>query len=89
MRGIVFTADGVEITDDLSVRDPGPKEVKVRIVAAGVCHSDLSVIDGTIPFPPPVVLGPEGADLPGLQHRAPHVVSAFAREHRHPIHLQR
>ena len=63
MRGIVFTADGVEITDDLSVRDPGPKEVKVRIVAAGVCHSDLSVIDGTIPFPPPVVLGHEGAGV--------------------------
>ncbi len=63
MRGIVFTADGVEVTDDLSVRDPGPKEVAVRVHAAGVCHSDLSVIDGTIPFPPPVVLGHEGAGV--------------------------
>ena len=35
----------------------------MRIGAAGVCHSDLSVIDGTIPFPPPVVLGHEGAGV--------------------------
>jgi len=63
MRGIVFTSAGVEVTDELEVRDPGPKEVRVRIGAAGVCHSDLSVIDGTIPFPPPVVLGHEGAGV--------------------------
>jgi S-(hydroxymethyl)glutathione dehydrogenase/alcohol dehydrogenase len=35
----------------------------VRIQAAGVCHSDLSVIDGTIPFPAPAVLGHEGAGV--------------------------
>lgn len=35
----------------------------VAIAAAGLCHSDLSVIDGTIPFPPPVVLGHEGAGV--------------------------
>ena len=29
----------------------------------GVCHSDVSVIDGTIPFPTPVVLGHEGAGI--------------------------
>ncbi len=63
MRGIVYTEDGVEVTDALEVRDPGPGEVRVRIGAAGVCHSDLSVIDGTIPFPPPVVLGHEGAGV--------------------------
>jgi len=63
MRGIVYTGDGVQVTDELSVRDPGPREVKVRIVAAGVCHSDLSVMDGTIPFPTPVVLGHEGAGV--------------------------
>ncbi|HEY1734921.1 MAG TPA: alcohol dehydrogenase catalytic domain-containing protein, partial [Acidimicrobiales bacterium] len=63
MRGIVYTTDGVEITEELSVRDPGPKEVRVKIGAAGVCHSDLSVINRTIPFPPPVVLGHEGAGV--------------------------
>lgn len=63
MRGIVYTGTGVEVTDELSVRDPLPGEVKVRIAAAGVCHSDLSVIDRTIPFPPPAVLGHEGAGV--------------------------
>ena len=46
-----------------SVRDPGPGEVRVAIKAAGLCHSDLSVIDGTIPYPTPVVLGHEGAGI--------------------------
>jgi S-(hydroxymethyl)glutathione dehydrogenase/alcohol dehydrogenase len=63
MRGIVFDGTSAEVTDELTVRDPGPKEVAVDIGAAGVCHSDLSVIDGTIPFPPPVVLGHEGAGV--------------------------
>jgi Zn-dependent alcohol dehydrogenase len=63
MRGIVYTGEGVEVTDELEVRGPGPKEVQVRIEAAGVCHSDLSVIDGTIPFPAPAVLGHEGAGV--------------------------
>lgn len=63
MKGIVYTGDGVEVTDDLAVRDPGPREVKVRIGAAGVCHSDLSVINGTIPWKPPSVLGHEGAGV--------------------------
>ncbi|HLN15138.1 MAG TPA: Zn-dependent alcohol dehydrogenase [Acidimicrobiales bacterium] len=63
MRGIVYTADGVEVTDDLEVAPPGPRQVKVRIAAAGVCHSDLSVLDGTIPWKPPAVLGHEGAGV--------------------------
>ena len=33
----------------------------MQIMRPGVCHSDVSVIDGTIPFPTPVVLGHEGA----------------------------
>lgn len=63
MRGIVFADGKAEITDDLEVRAPGPAEVKVRIVAAGVCHSDISVINGTIPWPSPSVLGHEGAGI--------------------------
>jgi S-(hydroxymethyl)glutathione dehydrogenase/alcohol dehydrogenase len=53
----------VEVTDALEVREAGPNEVRVQIQAAGVCHSDLSVIDGTIPFPAPAVLGHEGAGI--------------------------
>jgi len=63
VRGIVYTGAGVEVTDALEVRPPGPKEVRVRLGAAGVCHSDLSVIDGTIPFPAPTVMGHEGAGV--------------------------
>ena len=63
MRGVVFDGNDFQVVDDLSVRDPGPGEVAVRIGAAGLCHSDISVITGTIPFPTPVVLGHEGAGV--------------------------
>lgn len=63
MRGIVWDGKEAALTNDLEVREPRPTEVAVKMVAAGVCHSDLSVIDGTIPFPPPVVLGHEGAGV--------------------------
>ena len=63
MRGIVYTGDDVEVTDQLEVADPGPTEVRVNIGAAGVCHSDLSVINGTIPWKAPSVLGHEGAGV--------------------------
>jgi S-(hydroxymethyl)glutathione dehydrogenase/alcohol dehydrogenase len=62
VRGVVFNGE-LEVTDGIEVRDPNPDEVIVRISAAGVCHSDLSVVNGTIPFPTPVVLGHEGAGI--------------------------
>jgi S-(hydroxymethyl)glutathione dehydrogenase/alcohol dehydrogenase len=64
MRGAVFHEVGKEeITyhEDVEVGDPGPGEVRVRIHAAGVCHSDLSAMNGTLPQPAPAVLGHEGA----------------------------
>ncbi len=61
MKGIVFEDGAIATVDDLSLRPLRAGEVKVRIAAAGVCHSDVSVINGTIPFPTPVVLGHEGA----------------------------
>ena len=63
MRGVIFDGKRTEVVDDLEIRDPGPGEVQVAISAAGLCHSDLSVVDGTIPFPVPVVLGHEGAGV--------------------------
>lgn len=63
MRGVVFDGQQAVVVDDLEIRDPGPGEVLVGVAAAGLCHSDLSVIDGTIPFPRPVVLGHEGAGV--------------------------
>ena len=63
MRGIVFNGTTAEIRTDVEVRDPGPNEVWVRVAAAGVCHSDVSVIDGTIPWPSPSLMGHEGAGV--------------------------
>src|SRR6187551_1639878 len=62
MKAAVWTGE-LEIRDDVTVKDPGAHEVLVRIVNAGLCHSDVSVLDGTIPFPTPVVLGHEGAGV--------------------------
>jgi alcohol dehydrogenase len=46
---------------ELELADPGPRELLVRIRAAGLCHSDLSVIDGSRPRVMPMVLGHEAA----------------------------
>lgn len=51
----------LEIVDDLVLNDLGPTDVRVRIAASGVCHSDLSAITGVLPHPLPCVLGHEGA----------------------------
>jgi S-(hydroxymethyl)glutathione dehydrogenase/alcohol dehydrogenase len=47
--------------DSLELRAPNPDEVVVKLAASGVCRSDLSVQQAKLPFPPPVVLGHEGA----------------------------
>jgi alcohol dehydrogenase len=48
---------------DVELDPPGPGEVLLRMRAAGLCHSDLSVIDGNRPRPLPMVLGHEGAGV--------------------------
>src|SRR5277367_2041762 len=48
---------------DIELDPPGPAEVLVRIRAAGLCHSDLSVIDGNRPRPLPMLLGHEAAGI--------------------------
>src|ERR1051326_2275355 len=49
--------------EELELEKPGPGEVLVQIAAAGLCHSDLSVINGTRPWPTPLVLGHEAAGV--------------------------
>ncbi len=49
------------VVETISVDGPRRGEVTVKIAACGVCHSDLSATNGTIPLPPPLVLGHEGA----------------------------
>ena len=62
VRAAVLSAVGspLEITG-IDLPDPGPGQVRVRLAAAGVCHSDLSLSDGTMRVPVPAVLGHEGA----------------------------
>ncbi|MVO89627.1 zinc-binding dehydrogenase [Streptomyces sp. p1417] len=77
VRAAVLPAVGspLEITD-IDLPEPGPGQVRVRLAAAGVCHSDLSLSDGTMRVPVPAVLGHEGAGTvvavgAGVGHVAP------------------
>lgn len=58
-RGI----DRPTVVEEITVEGPRRGEVTIRVAACGVCHSDLSATDGTIAFPPPLVLGHEGAGV--------------------------
>ncbi|WP_255732937.1 alcohol dehydrogenase catalytic domain-containing protein [Sinomonas terrae] len=49
--------------DQLELAGPGPGELLVRIEAAGLCHSDLSVVNGSRPRPLPMLLGHEAAGM--------------------------
>ncbi|MGW7358492.1 zinc-binding dehydrogenase [Streptomyces sp. NPDC054802] len=62
VRAVVLPAVGapLEITE-ISLPEPGPGQVRVRLAAAGVCHSDLSLSNGTMRVSVPAVLGHEGA----------------------------
>ena len=61
-RGVVLDASGSIALEEIEVGEPGLGEVRVRIEATGVCHSDLHVIEeGWGGYAPPVLLGHEGA----------------------------
>lgn len=69
---------------EVELRPPGPGEVLVRMGAAGLCHSDLSVINGDRPRPTPMALGHEAAGAvealgPGVDDlkKGDHVVLIF------------
>lgn len=70
--------------EQVDLRPPGPGEVLVRMAAAGLCHSDLSVINGDRPRPTPMALGHEAAgvvevvgDGVGDLEKGDHVVLVF------------
>lgn len=77
VRAAVVPAPGapLEVTG-IELPEPGPGRVRVRLAAAGVCHSDLSLSNGTMRVPLPAVLGHEGAGTvvavgEGVTHVAP------------------
>jgi S-(hydroxymethyl)glutathione dehydrogenase / alcohol dehydrogenase len=51
------------IVDDVDIEEPRTGEVRVRVSHCGVCHSDLSLVNGTFPFVAPIVLGHEAAGV--------------------------
>jgi NDMA-dependent alcohol dehydrogenase len=49
--------------ETVELASPTDDQIVVRVAATGVCHTDLSVLRGALPYPPPVVLGHEGAGV--------------------------
>ena len=69
--------------EEVELDPPGPGEVMVKVAAAGLCHSDLSVVNGSRPRPLPMALGHEAAGVvaevgPGATlEKGDHVVMVF------------
>jgi S-(hydroxymethyl)glutathione dehydrogenase/alcohol dehydrogenase len=64
MQAAVMRANNSPLEiEEIEIDDPGPGEVLLKTAASGICHSDLSVIEGGLPFPPPTVLGHEPAGV--------------------------
>src|SRR4051812_25835504 len=62
MRAALLEApEKISVVDDIEINQPRTGEVLVRVSHCGVCHSDLSVYDGSFPAPLPSVLGHEAA----------------------------
>ncbi len=58
-----YTESSPFVIDEITLEQPGPGEVLVEIAAAGLCHSDLSVVDGSRPRVMPMVLGHEASGI--------------------------
>ena len=74
----------LELRDDVTTTEVGPREIRLRVRATGVCHSDLSAMDGTLPALAPGIIGHEGAGEvvevgTAVDHLAPgdHVLVTF------------
>jgi len=80
---ILSEVNGPLSLEEIEVGDPKNGEVLIRMVASGVCHTDVSVMHGLLPAPMPIVLGHEGAGVveavgPGVTKlkKGDHVVTA-------------
>ena len=64
MKAAVMRANNAPLAlENVAIDDPGPHEVLVKTAASGICHSDLTVIEGGLPVPPPSILGHEPAGI--------------------------
>ncbi|MCP4003065.1 MAG: Zn-dependent alcohol dehydrogenase [bacterium] len=76
MKAAVMRANNAPLEiEDVEIDDPGPGEVLLKTSASGICHSDLHVIEGSLPVPPPCILGHEPA---GIVEAVGQGVSEFA-----------
>jgi S-(hydroxymethyl)glutathione dehydrogenase/alcohol dehydrogenase len=76
IRAAVLERPGIATRiEELTLDPPGPGEVRVRMAAAGVCHSDLHVRDGEWEREGPIVLGHEGSAV--VEELGPGVATAF------------
>ena len=64
---------------DLDLADAQAGEVRIQLGASGVCHSDLSVTNGTLPLALPAVLGHEGAGTVVQVIGAPELTALYAK----------
>ena len=56
MKAAIFHGPHADLTiEDVEIDKPMPREVLVRTVASGVCHSDLHFVDGLYPMPAPAI----------------------------------
>jgi len=64
MRAAVLTEVGKPLSvEDVTIDNPGPREVLIRTAASGLCHSDLHYVDGLWPGTFPMILGHEAAGI--------------------------
>ncbi|MBL4826737.1 MAG: Zn-dependent alcohol dehydrogenase [Spongiibacteraceae bacterium] len=63
MKAVVARAINNFSVEEISIDPPKAGEIKIKMKATGVCHSDLSVINGVLPSPMPIVVGHEGAGI--------------------------
>jgi Zn-dependent alcohol dehydrogenase len=63
MKAAVMRAPGKMVIEEISVPQPRQGEVRVRLVATGLCHTDRTAFSGGVPVPTPIVLGHEGAGV--------------------------
>jgi len=51
------------VVEPVELAEPGDDQILVKIVAAGMCHTDIAARDMALPVPMPIVLGHEGAGI--------------------------
>ena len=86
MKAAIMRANNAPLElEDVDIDDPGPGEVLLKTAASGVCHSDLTVLEGGLPVPPPCVLGHEPSGIveavgAGVEDFAPgdHVIGCLS-----------